>query len=225
MTKTISIICRQTTNTISFALQLAKAYGEVGQTACLVNDHIVQDLLNQYDFDLIEMSGVDLYANGQAVGEASIICHMGYLPEADYYLILLEQDIFYVKSLARDLQGDNFTPNAVVLLGALDTQQGIDYLLEMQLKLAKDDDTQLIEVAIDERDLEVQFDSQLNGQIITAGLSRARRKAIERIIISTCQPDKVQLKQLAKSYAKRGMLWLYRFGQPTMASRVLQPIW
>lgn len=206
MTKTLSIICRQTTNTISFVLQLAKAYAQAGQTACLVNDHVVQDLFNQYPFDLIEISGVDLYANMQDVADVVMACHMGYLEDADYYLVLLEQDIFYVKSLASDLQGLTFTPNAVVMLGALDTQQGIDYLLEMQLKLAKGTDTQLIEIAIDERDLEVQFDSQINGQIITSGLSRARRKAIRDIITSTCQLDKMQLKQLAKSYGKRGML-------------------
>ncbi len=202
MAKIISIIAQANNDSLMFTLDLAQVIKALDFNVCIVQDTPYQQLLFNYQFSLLEMSGVSFYEQMSQVKDEQIVLYFGYTPSADHYLIALNHDIFTIKSLSAYIQTLAIDTAQFVLLNALDVKQDIDYVYNIYFERFVTCDHKLA-IAIDEREQERYFACQLAQQMTLKTLSRQRLASYYHILINIIDGEIQTLRQLKKAI-KRG---------------------
>lgn len=202
MAKIISIIAQANNDSLMFTLDLAQVIKALDFNVCIVQDTPYQQLLFNYQFSLLEMSGVTFYDQINHVKDEQIVLHFGYMPSADDYLIVLNHDIFAIKSLSAYVERLALDTSQFILLNALDIKQDIDYVYNIYFERFVSCDHKWA-ILIDEREQERYFACQLAQQMTLKNLSR-QRLAIYYDILENITDGEIQTLRQLKKAIKRG---------------------
>ncbi len=195
MAKIISIINQPSSDSLMCILDLAKLLIYAGNTVCVVEDEAYQTLLFNYQLRLVEIADIGLYASVDDIQDEQIALYNGYYQAADWYILLVKQDIFEIKSLSSHVQQLNLTKATFVMYDALDVKQDIDYVYQVYFERFVDCQNK-VSIMLDEREKERHYLSQLGQTIDLKGTSRQRLAAYRQILTDIVDSELNSVRQL-----------------------------
>ncbi len=202
MAKIVSIISLFGADSLMFTLDFAKVIELLDLEACIVQDAPYQALLFNYQFNLLEMSGVSFYDTLDQVQAEQIVLYNGYHQAADHYIVVVNHDMFAIKSLSAYLETLNIDTAQFVLLNALDVKQDTDYVYNMYFERFVDCANKLF-IAFDEREQERLFNCQLEQAMTLKNIGRQRLEAYHGLLADIIDGEVKTVRQL-KQLIKRG---------------------
>ncbi len=202
MAKIVSIIAQANHDSLMFTLDLAQVIKALDFDVCIVQDPPYQQLLFNYQFNILEMSGVSFYDQLNQVNGEQMILYHGFNQSADHYLVVVNHDLFAIKSLSGYLETLDIETAQFVLLNALDVKQDIDYVYSMYLERFVTCNSK-VTITHDEREQERYFACQLAQQMTLNGMSRQRLTCYYHILTNILNGEIKTLRQL-KKIIKRG---------------------
>ncbi len=201
MSKVISIVGQSNSESLMFILELAKIIEVLGHDVAVVGDGAYQSLLFDYDFDLVEISNVNLKSSLSAARE-SVVIHNGYVADAAHYIVLVKHDLLCVKSLSRQLMKNEIAQAIFVLIDELDVAWRLNYVYTSYFSRFVECPIR-VSFPIDECAKERMFRAQVKGEIALAKMSTARLRAFQQLLKSLLVEDVDDVKKL-KKLIKRG---------------------
>lgn len=201
--KKISVISRRSPHSVMFILELAKLYNFKSESACILPDRAIQSHLSNYKIDLLEISGIHLYKEIGLVEDEDLAIVDGFLEDADYYLVLLEHDLFSINALKNELEEKPLITGDAVLLNGLDTKRDLNYILDYHFSELQIDKSHRHTIPIDEIDLEKQFDNQLAGKINIKGFSKEKQTVFLKLAANIFGWQSEAIKMLKKEIRKK----------------------
>ncbi len=202
MAKIISIISQASADSLMFTLDLSQVIKLLDTSVCVVQDKPYQELLFDYQFNILEMSGVSFYDALDQVQDEQMILYNGYYQMADHYIVAVNHNMFAIKSLSTFVERLNIAEAQFVLLNALDIKQDIDYVYGMYFERFIDC-TNKVALIFDEREQERLFSCQLEQTMTLKNIARQRLNAYRQLLNDVIDGDIKTVRQL-KKLIKRG---------------------
>ncbi len=202
MAKIISVINQPTADSLMCLLDLAQVLKYGGQAVGIVGDVAYQTLLFNYRLNLLEISGVNLYGTLDELQDEQVILYNGYCESAEHYIVLVEHNLFAIKSLSDYMQALELAEATFVLLNALDVKQDIDYVYRVYFERFVNCPNKLA-LPFDEVEYERHYRAQLAQEVDLKGISRQRLTLYWQIVKDFVAEDIKTVRQLHQ-LIKRG---------------------
>ncbi len=202
MAKIISMITQASADSLMFTLDLSQVIKLLDSSVCIVQDRPYQVLLFNYQFNILEMSGVSFYDEINQVKDEQIVLYFGFYPAADDYLMVVNHDIFAIKSLSSYVETLNIDTAQFVLLNALDVKQDIDYVYNMYFERFIDCANRVV-FTFDEVEKERHYNCQLTQQMSLKTIGRQHLNAYYSLAKTMIDSEIKPIRQLKKTI-KRG---------------------
>ncbi len=197
--KMISVITANSASSVNFVLQLAKLNQLVGRATAILPSAIFSDFLYQYPYDLVEISGIRLAKTVREIDEDEVCLHIGYLENADIYLLLLEHNLYSIRHLLRLMKDKKIENAAIVLLDSISDKLNLDYIAEIHFKDLYLPLSSRFSFELDELDQEQIFFDQLAGEVNLHKFSKERKMVFLELAKNIMGIDGQQQEQLKKS--------------------------